>query len=150
MHLLRSFILATIFSVSLVESLQNIYIGTINKVYQNPEQESYYVWFIDSPVCTSGTQLGEVYGGPNPYGLCNISVTILGHTGITFTGCTKATSTTIAGWPTGVSDGGNRALTCSFISLTNKPPTQPVVQTCPVQEPSNGDYSIVSIVLWCK
>lgn len=148
MHLLHLFILATIFGVILVESLQNIYVGTTNKVNENYEQTSYIAWFIDRPVCTSATVIGQLYGSPD--GVCDKPVTIQGHTNITFTGCTRATGPSLAGWPAYVYDGGNLALTCSFTSSTNPPPTQ-VGGTCPENEPPpNGYFSVISLVMWCK
>jgi len=92
-----------------VSALQNIYIGT--RSVCSKYTPDWYVWFIDGPACTTGT-----YVGPKNYfgnGLCGKDITILGHTGITFTGCSPpAPPYGLPGPPTGVSDGGNPALTC--------------------------------------
>jgi hypothetical protein len=96
-----------------VSALQNVYIGTIEGCSSNKYGPDWYVWFTDGPACTTGSDLGPTsnMGG----GLCGRDVTILGHSGITFTGCPSKT-----GAPTGVSDGGAPALTCHPVSIPNQ------------------------------
>lgn len=100
-----SYICVAAFSMmaTTVHSLQNIHIGTIQTCGGSNKSgpEDWYVWFSDSPACTSGTDLG-----PSTDSLCEKTATVLGHTGITFTGCGQA------GAPTGISDNGAPALTC--------------------------------------
>lgn len=91
-------------------ALQNIYIGVKYAPCGSGSIKGgqYDLWFIDSPVCTDGLVTGYPRFATS---LCTDTYTILGHTGITFTGCTPP-SMGNPGLPTGVSDGGNPALEC--------------------------------------
>ena len=114
-----------------VTALQNIFIGTIGGCGSNKYGPDWYVWFIDGPACTTGTDAGPTqYFGDE---LCSKNITILGHEYITFTGCEYPYG--LEGPPTGVSDNGVPALTCEAFNLPNQQcpsPCNPSTQTVTV------------------
>jgi hypothetical protein len=108
---------------SSVSALQTIFIGhqTGSCSYSN-KYGHFAIWFSDSDVCSSDTLITGYPGRPLDDGgsLCLDEYTILGHTGITFTGCVQdfaAGGLASYGLPTGVSDGGNPALTCEVVTM---------------------------------
>jgi hypothetical protein len=106
-------LLALGLAASSVSALQNIFVGTITTASGGLDN---FVWFTDGPACTTGADLGPVSTS-----LCNDgSVTVLGHSGITFTGCAPASPYT-GGAPSGVSDSGVPSLTCSTIGSFEVP-----------------------------
>ncbi|KAN0071601.1 hypothetical protein V8E54_010197 [Elaphomyces granulatus] len=124
-----------------VSALQNIYIGTIGGCGSNKYGPDWWVWFIDGPACTTGTDVGPTQYFGNE--LCGKNVTILGHQFITFTGCPPPPyGGYIPGPPTGVSDDGAPALTCSPVTLPN--------QDCP--SPCGSSYPDVTVTTnyWCS
>ena len=96
-------------------AIQNIFLGAINP--PGDELDYSIAWFTDGDPCEDGTVQGPGFLGPFP-SFCAGEWTILGHTGITFTGCNSGDH-----YPNGVSDGGAPALTCDFIDT-------PTFQTC--------------------
>ena len=103
--------------------IQNIFVGQRNGCGTDKYGPNWYVWFTDAPTCTSGTNAGPTkYFGNS---LCSKDLTILGHTGVRFTGCKAPTPGTNEPWgpPTGVSDGGNPALTCHAQTADTKCPS---------------------------
>src|SRR5467141_2431110 len=99
-----------------VSALQDIYIGTIGTCGTDKYGPDWFVRFKDGPACATGIDVG-----PTGNGLCDKNVTILGHKFITFTGCPPPPyGGSIPGPPTGVSDDGAPALTCSPVTLPNQ------------------------------
>ena len=125
---IAAYLAALTISTTSVSALQNILIGTIEGCSSNKYGPDWYVWFADSPTCTTGVDLGPTssMGG----GLCGRDVTILGHSGIMFTGCSSKT-----GPPSGVSDNGGPALMCHPVSVAN--------QKCP--SPCGYSYPEVTV-----
>jgi len=104
-----SILLTSASIISSAAALQTIFLGTIT-LPEDKYSPEYYAWFSDAPVCDTGSFANNPYFG-SP---CDEPITILGHDGILFTGCPPATPGSNAfRWPTGVSDGGNPALTCA-------------------------------------
>jgi hypothetical protein len=127
-----------------VTALQNIYIGTIGGCGQYMLGPDWYVWFIDGPACTTGTDAGAVqFFGYTGGDLCGKNITILGHQYIMFTGCPPAADGGFPyGPPTGVSDNGVPALTCEAYYA----PTQ----LCPSPCGSEPTYVNVTTNYWCS
>ena len=103
------FTISALYAASAV-ALQNVYIGVKQENCGSGSVKGgrYDLWFIDSDVCNDGVITGYPRFATS---LCADTYTILGHTGITFTGCSPP-SMGNPGLPTGVSDDGNPALTC--------------------------------------
>jgi len=114
--------------ITAVSALQIIYVGTIGGCGSNKYGPDWYVWFIDGPACTTGTDAGPTQYFGNE--LCSKNITILGHEHITFTGCTYPYG--LQGPPTGVSDNGAPALRCHAVHLPN--------QQCP--SPCGGSATV--------
>ncbi|KAF1808657.1 hypothetical protein P152DRAFT_462374 [Eremomyces bilateralis CBS 781.70] len=97
--------------VASTTALQTIYIGNKNENCGSGSVKGgrYDIWFSDSDVC----QDGLIYGYPrfNTW-LCEGNYTLLGHEGISFTGCEPPDYIGDYSFPTGVSDDGVPALTC--------------------------------------
>jgi hypothetical protein len=102
-------------SINTASAIQNIFLGATSPT---GDLDYSIAWFTDSNGCQDGTVQGPGFLGPFPT-FCAGTWTILGHTGITFTGCNSGDH-----YPNGVSDGGAPALTCEFL----EPET---FQTCP-------------------
>ena len=128
MLILRSLFLP----IAAVTALQTIYLGTTYTTYRG----SYIAFFSDSDPCNDGT----VFGSTPNFQDCNKDLTILGHTNITFTGCTYDRAGFL---PTGVSDLGAPALTCKPVSN----PPQGYYATC-YGSPTVGRY--VSLTKYCE
>jgi len=107
--------------ITTVTSLQTIRIGVVGKSCGSASIKGgqFIFWFSDSNVCTDAV----VTGAPSYFtSLCGQEFTLLGHTGITFTGCTIQPYSIYK--PSGVSDGGNPALTCVDVDTSNEPLTE--------------------------
>ena len=116
-------------------ALQRIYLGYITS---NNRYGSYIAWFSDSDPCSDGTSFGNIF---NQFRNCDQAISILGHEGITFTGCPNPGS-----YPTGVSDGGAPALTCSRDGYPSPGSEGSFIARC--EGPSNFGY--VTIVEYCS
>lgn len=120
MHFTKALFAAVLVLAPVTTAIQNIVLATQYLSCSTNKYGDYAMWFSDSPVCKEAlTYQGNVVFGRT---LCDRPpTTLLGHTGITFTGC----GTTNGAWPTGVRDGGNPALTCR-----SYPPFTPSID-CP-------------------
>jgi len=107
MHFPSSLLSLLAFYVVTASAIQNIFLGQTNPPGDNLDYS--IAWFTDSDPCNDGTVQGPGFVGPFP-SFCAGTWTILGHTGITFTGCNSGDH-----YPSGVSDGGAPALTCEFV-----------------------------------
>jgi hypothetical protein len=110
MHL-ATLLLPTALLLTSASAIQNIFIGIKQASCGSGSIKGgqYDLWFTDSDVCSDGLVTGYPRFATS---LCEQEYTILGHTGITFTGCTQPSMGNL-GLPTGVSDGGAPALTCA-------------------------------------
>jgi hypothetical protein len=147
MHFGATLLAALAVGTTAVTALQNIYIGTIGGCGETYEYgPDWYVWFIDGPACTTGTDAGPTqdYDVLGDGDLCGRNITILGHQYITFTGCPYYPygGESPYGAPTGVSDNGAPALTCAAYSA----PTQ----ICPSPCGSDPTYVNVTTNYWCS
>jgi hypothetical protein len=105
MRYFSALLAAATLSATSVSAIQNMLIGTITTASGGLDN---FVWFSDAAACATGVDLGPVSSS-----LCAIpDVTVLGHSGITFTGCAPPSPYSV-GMPTGLSDGGVPSLTCA-------------------------------------
>src|SRR5450432_996447 len=112
---LSTLLVSTLSLASTISALQTIYVGIKDEDCGSGSIKGgrYYIWFSDSDPCSSDALITGYPG----YGtdLCEDTYTLLGHTGLTFTGCPHPAYSTP--WPTDVSDGGNPALVCEPVSV---------------------------------
>jgi hypothetical protein len=103
---------ATATLLSSAAAIQTIFVGVKEAECGSASVNGgrYALWFSDSPACKESTVTGYPGYATN---LCDGEYSILGHDGITFTGCDED------GIPTGVSDGGNPALNCECVDDAN-------------------------------
>ena len=139
MRLSLPFILSSLLPAA--SALQTIYLGYITT---NNRYGSYIAWFSDSDPC-DGTSFGNIF---NQFRDCDRPITILGHEGITFTGCQTPAQTPGAngGYPTGVSDDGAPALSCSRDGYPSPGSEGTFIARC--NGPSNFGY--VTIIEYCS
>ncbi|KAN0071597.1 hypothetical protein V8E54_010193 [Elaphomyces granulatus] len=98
-----------------VSALQAIYIGSIDGCGSDKYGPDWWVRFKDGPACATGIDVG-----PTSDGLCGKNITVLGHQFIMFTGCSTPYGISTPGPPTGVSDDGVPALSCSPITMPDQ------------------------------
>lgn len=126
----------------LATALQTIYLGTDAAVRN---QGQYIAWFSDSNPCNDGTQFGYL---PRGFNDCDVPLTILGHTNITFTGCnTGIHASSYPTLPTGVSDDGVPTLTC--VAAEN-PPDAPGYEDGVYDLCGGNNGGIVNVVEYCS